>query len=101
MVGTLVGEALRALARRKGRTGLAAFSVATGIAAVVWVVAIGRAGARRAEEQLAALGTGLVYISAGSRDISGVRTGTHGASPSRQRMRKRSSPSCHVFRAST
>jgi len=77
--GVLVRQALRALAQRKGRTALTAFSIAIGIAAVVWVVAIGKAGQRRAEAQLAALGNGLVWISAGSRNISGVRTGSHAA----------------------
>jgi putative ABC transport system permease protein len=77
--GVLVRQALRALAQRKGRTALTAFSIAIGIAAVVWVVAIGKAGQRRAEAQLAALGKGLVYISAGSRNMSGVRTGSHAA----------------------
>ncbi|HSB18579.1 MAG TPA: ABC transporter permease [Anaeromyxobacteraceae bacterium] len=77
--GVLVGQALRALAQRKGRTALTAFSIAIGIAAVVWVVAIGKAGQRRAEAQLAALGEGLVWISAGSRNISGARTGSHAA----------------------
>lgn len=79
VAGALVGQAVRALARRKGRTVLAALSIASGIVAVVWVVAIGRAGARRAEAQLAALGDGLVYVSAGSRNVGGVRTGSHGA----------------------
>ena len=46
--GVLVRQALRALAQRKGRTALTAFSIAIGIAAVVWVVAIGKAGQRRA-----------------------------------------------------
>ena len=76
--GALVRQALRALAQRKGRTALTAFSIAIGIAAVVWVVAIGKAGARRAEAQLAALGKGLVWIAAGSRNIGGVR-GSHPA----------------------
>ncbi|HEX3758331.1 MAG TPA: ABC transporter permease [Kofleriaceae bacterium] len=79
MGGVLVRQALRALAQRKGRTALTAFSIAIGIAAVVWVVAIGKAGQRRAEAQLEALGKGLVYISAGSRNISGARTGSHAA----------------------
>jgi putative ABC transport system permease protein len=74
----LVRQALRALAQRKGRTALTAFSIAIGIAAVVWVVAIGKAGARRAEAQLAALGKGLVWVTAGSRNIGGVR-GSHPA----------------------
>jgi len=77
--GVLVRQALRALAQRKGRTALTAFSIAIGIAAVVWVVAIGKAGARRAEAQLAQLGKGLVWVTAGSRNIGGVRTGSHGA----------------------
>jgi putative ABC transport system permease protein len=76
--GALVRQALRALAQRKGRTALTAFSIAIGIAAVVWVVAIGKAGARRAEAQLAALGKGLVWIAAGSRNIGGLR-GSHPA----------------------
>jgi len=77
--GILVLQALRALAQRKGRTALTAFSIAIGIAAVVWVVAIGKAGQGRAEAQLAALGKGLVWISAGSLNVSGVRTGSHAA----------------------
>jgi len=76
--GALVRQALRALAQRKGRTALTAFSIAIGIAAVVWVVAIGKAGARRAEAQLAQLGKGLVWVTAGSRNIGGVR-GSHTA----------------------
>ena len=77
--GVLVRQALRALAQRKGRAALTAFSIAIGIAAVVWVVAIGKAGQWRAEAQLAALGNGLVWISAGPRNLSGVRTGSHAA----------------------
>jgi putative ABC transport system permease protein len=77
--GVLAGQALGALAQRKGRSALTAFSIAIGIAAVVWVVAIGKAGQRRAEAQLAALGNGLVWIAAGSRNTSGVRTGSHAA----------------------
>jgi hypothetical protein len=42
--GLLVRQALRALAQRKGRTALTSFSIAIGIAAVLWVVAIGKAG---------------------------------------------------------
>src|ERR1041384_7199255 len=79
MGGALVRQALRALAQRKGRTALTAFSIAIGIAAVVWVVAIGKAGQRRGQAQLAARGRGLVYIAAGARNISGARTGSHAA----------------------
>ena len=71
-------EALRALGRNKLRSALAGLAIMIGIAAVVCVVAIGRAGSRRAEEQLRNLGDNFVWVEAGSRAPSGVRTGTHG-----------------------
>jgi len=75
---TLFSEAVRALSRNKLRSALAALGITIGIAAVVCVVAIGRAGSDRLEEQLNALGENLVQIEAGSRNINGVRSGTHG-----------------------
>ena len=75
---TLLSEAVRALSRNKLRSALAALGITIGIAAVVCVVAIGRAGSDRLEEQLNALGENLVQIEAGSRNINGVRSGTHG-----------------------
>jgi putative ABC transport system permease protein len=71
-------EAMRALSRNKLRSALAAFAITIGIGAVVSVVSIGRAGSRRAEEQLQNLGDNFVWIEAGSRAPSGVRTGSHG-----------------------
>jgi putative ABC transport system permease protein len=71
-------EALRALARHKLRTALTALGIMVGVAAVIWVVAIGRAGTERAEEQLHNLGDNLVWVEAGSRNINGVRNGSHG-----------------------
>jgi putative ABC transport system permease protein len=71
-------EAPRALARNKLRTALAAVALTIGVGAVVCVIAIGRAGSLRAEEQLLNLGDHFVWIEAGSRAPSGVRTGTHG-----------------------
>jgi putative ABC transport system permease protein len=44
------------------------------------VVAIGTAGAERAELELHKLGDNLVWIEAGGRNVNGVRTGTHGTS---------------------
>lgn len=71
-------EALRALSRNLLRSSLAALSITIGIAAVVAVVAIGRAGSRRAEQALQNLGNNFVWIEAGSRAPNGVRTGSHG-----------------------
>src|SRR4051812_38870218 len=71
-------EAVRALLRQKALSGLTALSVTIGVAALVWVVAIGRAGAERTQEQLQSLGDNLVWIEAGSRNVAGVRTGSRG-----------------------
>jgi putative ABC transport system permease protein len=74
----LAREAVRALSRNKTRSALSAFGIAIGIAAVVCVVAIGTAGTQRAEQQLQNLGDNLIWVEAGSRNVNGVRSGTHG-----------------------
>jgi putative ABC transport system permease protein len=71
-------EAVRALARHKLRTGLTALGVMIGVSAVIWVVAIGKAGTERTEALLRNLGDNLVWVEAGSRNINGVRNGSHG-----------------------
>jgi putative ABC transport system permease protein len=74
----LLGEAVRALLRHKSRSTLSAIGITIGVAAVVWVVALGRAGSERAEKLLRDLGNNLVWVEAGSRNVNGVRTGAHG-----------------------
>ena len=71
-------EALRALSRHKLRTALTALGVTIGVAAVIWMVAIGQAGTARIEARLQELGNNFVWIEAGSRNINGVRNGSHG-----------------------
>ena len=71
-------EAIRALSKNKTRSALSAIGITIGIAAVVCVVAIGTAGSKRAEQQLQNLGDNLVWIEAGSRNVNGVRSGSHG-----------------------
>src|SRR5712671_4389916 len=70
--------AVRALRRHKLRSGLSTLGVTIGIAAVVLVVAIGNAGSARTADQLKQLGDNLVWVEAGSRNINGARTGSHG-----------------------
>jgi putative ABC transport system permease protein len=71
-------EAVRALTRHKLRTGLTALGIMIGVSAVIWVVAIGRAGTEHTEAQLQNLGDNLIWVEAGSRNINGVRNGAHG-----------------------
>src|SRR5450759_2472127 len=70
----LAFEGLRAIGSNKLRSAL----TAVGIGAVVCVVAIGTAGSQHAEAELQKLGNNLVWVEAGSRNVAGVRTGTHG-----------------------
>ena len=67
-----------ALLRNKMRSVLTVLGITIGIAAVICVVAIGKAGQARVEQQLNNLGDNFVWIEAGGRAVNGVRTGTHG-----------------------
>jgi putative ABC transport system permease protein len=78
MLATLLVQAYRALLRHKARSALNALGITIGVAAVVWVIAIGEAGSARAQAQLHALGDNLVWVEAGSRSVNGVRSGTLG-----------------------
>jgi putative ABC transport system permease protein len=74
----LGGESLRAIGRHKMRSALTTIGITIGIAAVVLVVAVGRAGALKAEDQLRNLGDNVVWIEAGARTVSGLWTGARG-----------------------
>ena len=67
--------ALRALARNKMRTALTMLGITIGIGAVICTVAIGQGGSQMVKQQLVALGTNLVWVEAGGRNVNGVRTG--------------------------
>jgi putative ABC transport system permease protein len=71
-------ESCRALVRHKLRTALTALGITIGVAAVIWVTAIGRTGTERAQAELEKLGDNLVWLEAGSRNINGVRSGNRG-----------------------
>ena len=75
----LLRSALVALLRNKMRSMLTVMGITIGIAAVICVVAIGKAGQSRVEQQMNNLGDNFVWIEAGGRSVSGVRTGTHGS----------------------
>lgn len=78
MDSALLGSAFGALLRNKLRSLLTVLGITIGIAAVICVVAIGKAGQARVEQQLNNLGDNFVWIEEGGRAVNGVRTGTHG-----------------------
>jgi len=71
----LFRSALVALLRNKMRSVLTVLGITIGIAAVICVVAIGKAGQARVEQQLNNLGDNFVWVEAGGRAVNGVRTG--------------------------
>ena len=73
----LLRSAIVALLRNKMRSVLTVLGITIGIAAVICVVSIGKAGQARVEQQLNNLGDNFVWIEAGGRAVNGVRTGTH------------------------
>jgi putative ABC transport system permease protein len=60
------------------RSLLTVLGITIGIAAVICVVAIGKAGQAQVEKQMNNLGDNLVWIEEGGRAVNGVRTGSHG-----------------------
>src|ERR1700747_1624600 len=76
--GALFRSALVALLRNKMRSTLTVLGITIGIAAVICVVAIGKAGQARVEQQLNNLGDHFVWIEAGGRAGNGGWPGTPG-----------------------
>ncbi len=74
----LLASSIWTLLRNKMRSILTILGITIGIAAVICVVAIGKAGQARVEQQLNNLGDNFVWIEAGGRAVNGVRTGVHG-----------------------
>jgi putative ABC transport system permease protein len=71
-------EALIALSRNWMRSFLTVLGIVVGVAAFICVVAIGKAGSNRIEDQLQSLGDNFIWIEAGSRARNGVRAGARG-----------------------
>jgi putative ABC transport system permease protein len=78
VVQLTVVEAVRALSRNLVRSGLAMLGIAVAVAIVITVIALGRASIEAAEAELDKLGDNLIWVEAGSRNVAGARTGTHG-----------------------
>ncbi|QQS46629.1 MAG: ABC transporter permease [Acidobacteriota bacterium] len=68
--------AIRALARNKVRSMLTMLGIVIGVAAVIAMVSIGQGATASVQEQIAGVGTNLLFVSAGSQNVGGVRSGT-------------------------
>src|SRR5689334_16079673 len=66
----------RALTRNKSRSALTMLGIIIGVAAVIAMVSIGQGAQASVQEQINSMGTNLLFISAGSQRVGGVRSGT-------------------------
>ncbi len=71
----IIRVAFRALARNKMRSALTMLGVIIGVAAVIAMVSIGQGAQASVAEQIASVGTNILFIRAGSQNLGGVRTG--------------------------
>jgi putative ABC transport system permease protein len=68
--------AFRALARNKMRSVLTMLGIIIGVGAVIAMVSIGQGAQASVQEQIASVGTNLLFVGAGSMNVGGVRSGT-------------------------
>jgi putative ABC transport system permease protein len=67
--------ALRALARNKLRSALTMLGIIIGVGAVIAMVGIGNGAQKEVQNRIAAMGTNLLYVSAGSVNMGGTHLG--------------------------
>ncbi len=71
----IIRIAYRALARNKARAALTMLGVIIGVSAVIAMVSIGQGAQMSVQAQIANMGTNLLFVSAGSQNVGGVRSG--------------------------
>ena len=67
--------ALRALARNKLRSGLTMLGIIIGVGAVIAMVALGQGAREQVQQQIAAMGSNMLFVSAGSMNRGGISMG--------------------------
>jgi putative ABC transport system permease protein len=67
--------ALRALARNKMRSGLTMLGIVIGVGAVIAMVGIGQGADQTMQKQIANLGSNMLFVSSGSRNLGGLNLG--------------------------
>jgi putative ABC transport system permease protein len=72
---SIIRIAFLALARNKTRAALTMLGIIIGVSAVIAMVSIGQGAQASVQAQIESIGTNLLFISAGSQNMGGVRTG--------------------------
>jgi putative ABC transport system permease protein len=71
----IIRIAFRALARNKARAALTMLGIIIGVSAVIVMVSIGQGAQATVQAQIEGMGTNLLFVSAGSQNVGGVRSG--------------------------
>lgn len=71
----IIRVAFRALVRNKMRAALTMLGIIIGVAAVIAMVSIGQGASASVQAQIESIGTNLLFVSAGSQNVGGVRGG--------------------------
>ena len=70
--------ALRALSRNKMRSSLTMLGIIIGVGAVIAMVGVGQGARQQVQDQIAAMGSNILFVGAGSVNRGGQRTGFGG-----------------------
>src|SRR5215467_9149798 len=72
----IIRVAFRALVRNKMRAALTMLGIIIGVSAVIAMVSIGQGASASVQAQIESIGTNLLFVSAGTQNVGGVRSGT-------------------------
>src|SRR5512142_1790818 len=67
--------ALRALARNKMRSSLTMLGIIIGVGAVIAMVGVGQGAQQKSQEQIAAMGSNILFVGSGTVTRGGMRMG--------------------------
>ncbi|HSE49017.1 MAG TPA: ABC transporter permease [Terriglobales bacterium] len=75
---SIVRIAMRALARNKMRSGLTMLGIIIGVGAVIAMVGLGQGAQKQVQDQIAAMGSNMLFVGSGSVNRGGLRVGFGG-----------------------
>src|SRR5438046_7654710 len=71
----IIRIAMRALARNKLRSALTMLGIIIGVGAVIAMVSVGQGAQEQAQQQIAAMGSNILFVSSGTVNRGGMRMG--------------------------
>jgi len=75
-VMAIIRIAMRALARNKMRSALTMLGIIIGVGAVIAMVSVGRGAQQQAQQQIAAMGSNMLFVGSGTVTRGGMRMGS-------------------------